>query len=116
MATVDAWLQPSASLGTAYSAAWISGTALRISIQNGTGATAETGSLRFNISASADIRVATNNSVPAQGVTPAATGTFFFVAGKICRLHGHSWFVFNVIRVACIVCTYSSCHQCSTVQ
>jgi len=106
MISVNSWLQPSASLGTAYTAAWISGTTIRLSIQNGTGATAETGSLRFNISASADIRVATNNSLQIQGNTPAMVGSFYFVPCTlvcvIVSLHGRH------LNIACsLVINYS---------
>jgi len=89
VAEVDDMLQPSHSLGTLYTAGWTTSTTLVINIVNGTGATADSGILSFNLSSSnmspaalLDLRVSTNNSMPATGVTPLATGTFYFVSGN----------------------------------
>ena len=81
-ADVDTLFQPSASLGSNYSASWTTSTTVVFTIHNGTGALAEVGSFVLNIAEAANIRVGTNNSLPMTGQTSVATGAFFFVPGK----------------------------------
>jgi len=79
---IDALFQPSMSMGTQYTGAWSTNSTLTITIVNGTGATADSGLLSFNITAAASIRVWSNNSHPFQGPTMAAMGPFYFIPGE----------------------------------
>ena len=81
MSSINQYFQPSSSLGTNYTARWSTPTTLTFTIHDGSGATADTGALFFNITAAADIRVAANNSVAAEGATGLVSGSFYFVSG-----------------------------------